>query len=95
MNKDGAFPCAACGSRKGWVVDSRPSSDGGHIWRRRECSQCGHRFTTREYIENGREITSARLLRLVEVAVSALEPVRAGLIKLTEAEPKSPGEVTE
>ena len=33
------------------VVDSRPSEDGRNIRRRRECLNCGRRFTTYEYIE--------------------------------------------
>jgi transcriptional repressor NrdR len=33
------------------VVDSRPSQDGRAIRRRRECLQCGERFTTYEYVE--------------------------------------------
>jgi transcriptional repressor NrdR len=33
------------------VVDSRSSREGGAIRRRRECLQCGRRFTTYEYVE--------------------------------------------
>ena len=33
------------------VVDSRSSREGGAIRRRRECIQCGRRFTTYEYVE--------------------------------------------
>lgn len=40
--------CPACGYLDSKVVDSRPSDDGGTIRRRRECLQCGHRFTTYE-----------------------------------------------
>lgn len=40
--------CAHNGSR---VVDSRPSDDGATIRRRRECENCGYRFTTYERVE--------------------------------------------
>lgn len=33
------------------MIDSRESEDGGAVRRRRECSKCGHRFTTAERIE--------------------------------------------
>jgi len=32
-------------------LDSRPAQDGAAIRRRRECSNCGKRFTTYEYVE--------------------------------------------
>jgi len=34
------------------VIDSRPAKEGRAIRRRRECGQCGHRFTTYEAIED-------------------------------------------
>ena len=40
--------CPACGHVESKVVDSRPSDDGSSIRRRRECLQCGRRFTTYE-----------------------------------------------
>jgi len=40
--------CAICGCLESKVVDSRPSEDGFSIRRRRECLQCGERFTTYE-----------------------------------------------
>ena len=40
-----------CGFMESKVVDSRPSEDGRNIRRRRECLNCGRRFTTYEYIE--------------------------------------------
>lgn len=40
--------CPACGNSESKVVDSRPSEDGAAIRRRRECLECGHRFTTYE-----------------------------------------------
>lgn len=43
--------CPGCGNLESKVVDSRPSDDGGVIRRRRECLQCGRRFTTYERAE--------------------------------------------
>ena len=40
--------CPLCESDLTRVVDSRPSDSGSAIRRRRECSTCGHRFTTYE-----------------------------------------------
>jgi transcriptional repressor NrdR len=44
--------CAACGHLDSKVVDSRQSDDGSAIRRRRECLECGHRFTTFERTES-------------------------------------------
>ena len=43
--------CPFCGSLEDKVIDSRASKDGRSIRRRRECLNCGKRFTTYEYIE--------------------------------------------
>ena len=43
--------CPNCSFIEDKVVDSRPSQDGTKIKRRRECLQCGRRFTTYETIE--------------------------------------------
>ncbi len=40
--------CPKCGGLEDKVIDSRGSRDGALIRRRRECLQCGTRFTTRE-----------------------------------------------
>jgi transcriptional repressor NrdR len=43
--------CPKCGSRDDKVIDSRQSRDSSSIRRRRECLNCGYRFTTYEEIE--------------------------------------------
>ena len=43
--------CPFCGHQEDKVVDSRASSDGRSIRRRRECLGCQKRFTTYEKIE--------------------------------------------
>ena len=43
--------CMYCGHTDSKVIDSRPSDDGTAIRRRRECANCGKRFTTYETVE--------------------------------------------
>ncbi len=43
--------CPFCGHQENKVIDSRLSKDGGVIRRRRDCDECGRRFTTYERIE--------------------------------------------
>ncbi len=44
--------CFYCGNLESKVVDSRSTEDGTAIRRRRECLNCGKRFTTYEKIES-------------------------------------------
>ncbi len=43
--------CPKCGSRDDKVIDSRQSRDSSSVRRRRQCLNCGYRFTTYEEIE--------------------------------------------
>ena len=43
--------CQYCSCTESKVIDSRPTDDGFSIRRRRECTQCGRRFTTYEKVE--------------------------------------------
>jgi transcriptional repressor NrdR len=43
--------CPFCKKDNDKVIDTRPSEDGGAIRRRRECLDCGKRFTTHERLE--------------------------------------------
>jgi transcriptional repressor NrdR len=43
--------CPFCDANRDRVVDSRESRDGAMIRRRRECLECGRRFTSYEQIE--------------------------------------------
>lgn len=43
--------CSNCDNKSTKVLDSRPIEEGRSIRRRRECEQCGFRFTTFERIE--------------------------------------------
>lgn len=40
--------CINCFHRKTSVTNSRPHKKGSGTWRRRECTNCGHAFTTYE-----------------------------------------------
>lgn len=44
--------CIYCGCTESKVVDSRQNEDGTSIRRRRECTNCGRRFTTHETVES-------------------------------------------
>ena len=43
--------CPLCNFQDSRVLDSRPIDDGASIKRRRECTNCGKRFTTYEVID--------------------------------------------
>lgn len=43
--------CGQCGSTDNKVVESRDVADGDAVRRRRECLNCGYRFTTYERLE--------------------------------------------
>ena len=43
--------CQYCSCVDSKVIDSRPTDDGNSIRRRRECTNCGRRFTTYEKVE--------------------------------------------
>lgn len=44
--------CPYCGYEESKVIDSRPTDEYTRIRRRRECMNCGKRFTTYEVIES-------------------------------------------
>ena len=72
--------CPHCGGLDTQVKDSRPSDDGVAIRRRRNCAECGQRFTTFERVQlreltvvkrNGRRAPFDRdkLTRSIELAI--------------------------
>jgi transcriptional repressor NrdR len=44
--------CPFCSDPTNRVIDSRLARDGNEIRRRRECGECGRRFTTRERVDD-------------------------------------------
>ena len=70
--------CPFCGESEDKVIDSRSSKDGNEIRRRRECLECGRRFTTYERIE---EIPIMIIKKDGRREVFSREKVRAGIQK--------------
>jgi transcriptional repressor NrdR len=76
--------CVNCGHLKDKVLDSRSAKDGTSIRRRRECVDCGYRYTTYEQIER----TDLRVMkRNGERESLNREKLMSGLIKACEKRP--------
>lgn len=78
--------CMYCGYTESKVIDSRSTDDGRTIRRRRECMQCGKRFTTYETIE-----TTPVLVVKNGGNRQAFDPnkIKNGIIKACEKRPVS------
>ena len=76
--------CRYCASTESKVIDSRPTEDGSAIRRRRECINCGKRFTTYEKIE---EIPIMVVKRDGRREPFDSEKIRAGIRKACEKRP--------
>ena len=76
--------CMYCGSINSKVIDSRAGEDNTIIRRRRECINCGKRFTTYETVEN----TPIFVIK-TSGARQAFDPnkIRNGIIKACEKRP--------
>ncbi len=76
--------CMYCGCLDSKVIDSRSGDDGTIIRRRRECTNCGKRFTTYETVEN----TPIFVIK-TNGARQAFEPAKLknGIIKACEKRP--------
>ena len=76
--------CMYCNCTDSRVVDSRPTEEGNAIRRRRECENCGRRFTTYEKVDT--------VLLLVIKKDNRREPfdaekIRRGIVKACEKRP--------
>lgn len=71
--------CVYCGCAESKVIDSRPTDDA--IRRRRECINCGKRFTTYEKIETGQLYIIKKDGRR---ELFNREKLKAGLVKACE-----------
>jgi transcriptional repressor NrdR len=78
--------CPKCGCQDDKVVDSRASREGATIRRRRECTSCGHRFTTYEEVEHEGLMVLKRDGRREEFS---REKLLAGLKKACQKRPVS------
>ncbi len=76
--------CPKCNSDKSSVTDSR--GDGGAIRRRRECQDCGYRFTTYERVEL---LLPAVIKKDGRREVFDREKIRSGLRRACEKRPVS------
>ena len=79
--------CPKCGCQDDKVIDSRASREGATIRRRRECVQCGHRYTTYEEIERGGLVILKRDHRREELS---REKLLSGIKKACQKRPISP-----
>lgn len=82
--------CTNCGCMDSKVIDSRINEDGTCIRRRRECNECGKRFTTYETIE----VTPTYVIKK-SGARQAYDPVKLkdGILKACEKRPVSIAEI--
>lgn len=82
--------CAYCGCTQSRVVDSRQNDDGTSIRRRRECENCGRRFTTYERIE----LVPLMIIKKDQTREAFdVEKLRSGIVKSCEKRPISLGEI--
>lgn len=78
--------CMYCGCEDSKVIDSRSADEGRTIRRRRECIQCGKRFTTYETIED----TPVLVVKSSGIRQTFdAQKVRNGIIKSCEKRPVS------
>ena len=78
--------CVYCGSMDSKVIDSRISDDGTSIRRRRECLECGRRFTTYETVER---IPVFVIKKDGNRELFDLNKLRGGIMKACEKRPVS------
>jgi transcriptional repressor NrdR len=79
--------CPKCGCQEDKVIDSRASREGATIRRRRECTKCGHRFTTYEEFEHEGLMVLKRDGRHEEFS---REKLLSGVRKACQKRPVSP-----
>ncbi|MBF0778015.1 transcriptional regulator NrdR [Streptococcus cuniculi] len=84
--------CPKCTSIKSSVVDSRQAEDGNTIRRRRECENCGHRFTTYERVE---EKTLVVVKKDGTREQFSREKIFNGIIRSAQKRPVSSSEIEE
>lgn len=84
--------CIFCGDTESKVIDSRNSDENNSIRRRRECLNCGKRFTTYETIE-----TTPILVVKNDNSRQSFSPdkVKRGIIRACEKRPVSMAQIDE
>ncbi len=76
--------CSFCGFEDSKVLDSRQVEDGRSIRRRRECQQCGKRFTTYERVE---EVSLLVVKRDGSREIFDKNKILAGLVRACDKRP--------
>jgi len=84
--------CVYCSCTESKVTDSRPTEDNSAIRRRRECIQCGKRFTTYEKVEQPTVLVIKSNDRRESFDP---EKIRTGIIKACEKRPVSVNAINE
>ena len=84
--------CLVCGHEESKVLDSRINNESTSIRRRRECLNCGKRFTTFETIET----TPILVIKNNETREPFnKEKIKSGIIKACEKRPVSISQINE
>ena len=82
--------CPFCDNQDTKVIDSRPIEEGKAIRRRRECEECGKRFTTYEKVESN-------IIMVIKKDGSReafdRDKVLSGIVKACEKRPVSMAEI--
>ena len=84
--------CPSCHYKETKVVDSRLSSEGKSIRRRRECLKCKKRFTTYEYVE---QVPLMVIKRDNRRQAFDRKKIIAGILKACEKRPVSVDKIEE
>ncbi|MDE6550183.1 MAG: transcriptional regulator NrdR [Clostridia bacterium] len=84
--------CMFCGCIDSKVIDSRLNDDGTSIRRRRECINCGKRYTTYETIE----LTPVMVIKKNGCRQTfSVQKVKQGIVKACEKRPVSMQQIDE
>ena len=82
--------CPFCATEDTRVIDSRVIGCGGQVRRRRECTSCNERFTTKEYPE----LAMPKIIKKDGARMAfADEKLRAGVLRALEKRPISDEQV--
>ena len=82
--------CQYCNCPDSRVIDSRPAEEGASIRRRRECTNCGRRFTTYEKVE------MPQLLVIKKDSTRELfdaQKIRSGILQACHKRPVSAADI--
>lgn len=82
--------CMYCACEDSKVIDSRSVDETNSIRRRRECLQCGKRFTTYEYVETTPILV---VKKNGERQPFNADKIKMGIIKSCEKRPVSSGQI--